>query len=137
MGLDDTGRIGRVVVDPQDSDRVYVCALGRLSAPQQERGVYRTEDAGKTWQRVLFVDANTGCSGIGMDPENPRTLFAGMWQVEMHTWRKTAAARAVGCMFPTIAEPPGLTSRATDYPIRPSAKLTLPLLPPIQIVFMR
>ena len=86
MGLDETGRIGRVVVDPQDSDRVFVCALGRLSGPQQERGVYRTEDGGKTWQRVLFVDTNTGCSGIGMDPNNPRTLFAGMWQVEMHTW---------------------------------------------------
>ena len=86
MGLDQTGRIGRVVIDPQDSNRVFVCALGRLSGPQQERGVYRTEDGGKTWDRVLFVDPNTGCSGIGMDPNNPRTLFAGMWQVEMHTW---------------------------------------------------
>ena len=86
MGLDATGRIGRVVIDPADENRVYVCALGRLSGPQQERGVYRTTDGGKTWERVLFVDENTGCSGIGMDPENPRTLFAGMWQVEMHTW---------------------------------------------------
>ncbi len=86
MGLDQTGRIGKVVIDPQDSDRVYVCALGRLTGPQQERGVYRTSDGGKTWERVLFVDANTGCSGIGMDPNNSRTLFAGMWQVEMHTW---------------------------------------------------
>lgn len=86
MGLDQTGRIGRVVVDPQDPDRVFVCALGRLSGPQQERGVYRTEDGGKTWDRVLFVDENTGCSGISMDAQNPRTLFAGMWQVAMHTW---------------------------------------------------
>ncbi|HEV2464431.1 MAG TPA: hypothetical protein VGT04_11550 [Acidobacteriaceae bacterium] len=86
MGLDNTGRIGRVVIDPQDPNRVYVCALGRLTGPHQERGVYRTEDGGKTWQRVLFVDENTGCSGIGMDPQNPRTLFAGMWQVEMHPW---------------------------------------------------
>jgi photosystem II stability/assembly factor-like uncharacterized protein len=96
MGLDETGRIGRVVVDPQDSDRVYVCALGRLTAPQQERGVYRTEDGGKTWQRVLFVDANTGCSGIGMDPENPRTLFAGMWQVEMHPWAENSGGPGSG-----------------------------------------
>lgn len=86
MGLEQTGRIGRVVIDPQDENRVYVCALGRLTGPQQERGVYRTEDGGKTWQRVLFVNPDTGCSGIGMDPENPRTLFAGMWQVAMHTW---------------------------------------------------
>lgn len=86
MGLDQTGRIGRVVVDPQDPDRVFVCALGRLGGTQPERGVYRTEDGGKTWTKVLFVDENTGCSGLAIDPENPRTLFAGMWQVSMHTW---------------------------------------------------
>jgi len=96
MGLDDTGRIGRVVVDPQDSDRVFVCALGRLSGPQQDRGVFRTEDGGKTWQKVLFVDPNTGCSGIGMDPENSRTLFAGMWQVEMHTWGEISGGPGSG-----------------------------------------
>ena len=86
MGLDQTGRIGRVVIDPEDPERVYVCALGRMSGPQQERGIYRTTDGGKTWDRVLFVDENTGCSGIGIDPKNPRTLFAGMWQAAMHTW---------------------------------------------------
>lgn len=96
MGLDATGRIGRVVVDPEDENRVYVCALGRLGGPQQERGVYRTEDGGKTWQRVLFVDENTGCSGIGMDPENPRTLFAGMWQVSMHTWGEQSGGPGSG-----------------------------------------
>ena len=86
MGLDQTGRIGRVVIDPEDPERVYVCALGRMSGPQQERGIYRTTDGGKTWDRVLFVDENTGCSGIGIDPNNPRTLFAGMWEASMHTW---------------------------------------------------
>src|ERR1700689_2412300 len=96
MGLDETGRIGRIVVDPEDTDRVYVCALGRMTAPQQERGVYRTEDGGKTWQRVLFADANTGCSGIAMDPKNPRTLFAGMWQVEMHTWGENGGGPGSG-----------------------------------------
>jgi photosystem II stability/assembly factor-like uncharacterized protein len=96
MGLDATGRIGKVVIDPKDEDRVYVCALGRLSGPQQERGVYRTVDGGKTWERVLFVDENTGCSGIGMDPGNPRTLFAGMWQVSMHTWGEISGGPGSG-----------------------------------------
>lgn len=86
MGLDQTGRIGKIIIDPQDSNRVFVCALGRVTGPQQERGVYRTEDGGKTWDRVLFVDENTGCSGLNIDPENPRTMFAGMWQVVMHPW---------------------------------------------------
>ena len=86
MGLRETGRIGRIVVHPSNPNVVYVCALGRATGPQQERGVYRTTDLGKTWQRVLFVDPNTGCSGLTIDVRDPNVLFAGMWQVEMHTW---------------------------------------------------
>ncbi len=86
VGLDETGRIGRIVVNPSNPDNVFVCALGRLTGPQQERGVFRTNDGGQHWDRVLFADANTGCSGLAMDARNSRVLFAGMWQVEMHTY---------------------------------------------------
>ena len=86
MGLVETGRIGRIVVHPSNAETVFVCALGRTTGPQQERGVYRTTDGGQHWDRVLFVDENTGCSGLSIDPNNPRVLFAGTWQVEMHTW---------------------------------------------------
>jgi len=86
VGLRETGRIGRIIVHPTNPNVVYVCALGRATGPQEERGVYRTTDGGKSWQRVLFVDANTGCSGLTLDTKNPDVLFAGMWQVVMHTW---------------------------------------------------
>ena len=86
MGLDQTGRIGRIVVHPTDANTVYVCALGRTTGPQQERGVFKTTDGGRTWNRVLFVDPNTGCSGLNIDANDPNTLFAGMWQVEMHSY---------------------------------------------------
>src|SRR6266849_244617 len=86
MGLDESGRIGRIIVNPENADNVFVCAVGRTTGPQQERGVYRTSDGGAHWDRVLFADENTGCSGLAIDPHNPRVLFAGMWQVEMHTW---------------------------------------------------
>ncbi len=86
MGLFETGRIGRIIIHPTNPDIVYVAALGRLTGPQRERGVFRTTDGGKTWQSVLFVDQNTGCSGLAMDPTNPQVLIAGMWQVEMHTY---------------------------------------------------
>src|SRR5947199_5582182 len=86
MGLDETGRIGRILIHPTDPNIVYVCAAGRLTGPQQERGVFKTTDGGKTWTRSLFVDPNTGCSGLAMDSRNSDVLFAGMWQVEMHTW---------------------------------------------------
>jgi len=86
VGLEETGRIGRILVHPANADVAYVCALGRATGPQQERGVYRTTDRGQHWERVLFADENTGCSGLAMDAHNPRILLAGMWQVEMHTW---------------------------------------------------
>ena len=75
MGLDETGRIGRIVIDPHDPNRVFACALGRLGGPQKERGVYRSDDGGKTWQQVLFVDEHTGCSGLDDGPEQfPQSL---------------------------------------------------------------
>lgn len=86
MGLDDTGRIARIIIHPTDPNLVFVCAEGRLTGPQQERGVYRTTDGGQHWDHVLFPDENTGCSGLAMDRQNPRTLFAGTWQVVMHTY---------------------------------------------------
>ena len=85
-GLDGTGRIARIVIHPTNPELVLVCALGRAYGPAQDRGVYRTIDGGKTWARVLFVDPNTGCSDLAVDPGDPNTLFAGMWQFEVKTW---------------------------------------------------
>jgi photosystem II stability/assembly factor-like uncharacterized protein len=85
-GLDETGRIARILIHPTNPDIVFVCATGRLTGPQQEKGVFRTTDGGQHWDHVLFVDEKTGCSGLSMDAKNPRTLFAGTWQVEMHPW---------------------------------------------------
>jgi len=96
MGLQDTGRIGRIIVNPTNADNVFVCALGRTTGPQQERGVYRTTDGGQHWDRVLFAADNVGCSGLSMDPHNPRVLFAGMWQVEMHTWAELSGGPGSG-----------------------------------------
>ena len=96
MGLEKTGRIGRVVIDPGNPQNVLACALGTAYGPQQERGVFRTTDGGATWQSTLFVDENTGCSEIAMDPRNPRILFAGMWQIEIHTWGRESGGPGSG-----------------------------------------
>src|SRR5258707_8720844 len=96
MGLEKAGRIGRVEIDPRNSDVVLACALGHAYGPQPERGVFRTTDGGKTWDKVLFVDENTGCSDLGIDPNNPRILFAGMWQIEIHTWGRTSGGPGSG-----------------------------------------
>ena len=96
MGLEKTGRIGRVIVDPANPQIVLACALGTAYGPQPERGIFRTTDGGATWQRALFVDENTGCSEIAMDPSNPRILFAGMWQLEIHTWGRESGGPGSG-----------------------------------------
>src|SRR4029079_16239384 len=75
MGLEKTGRIGRIVVDPKNTDIVLVGALGHAYGPQPERGVFRTTNGGKTWDRVLFTDENSGCAHLEMDPHNPQVLF--------------------------------------------------------------
>jgi photosystem II stability/assembly factor-like uncharacterized protein len=96
MGLTDTGRIGRVVIHPTNPDVVYAAAMGHSYGPQPDRGVFRTTDGGATWKKVLFVDENTGCSDLAMDPNNPRILFAGMWQLEIHTWGRTSGGPGSG-----------------------------------------
>jgi len=91
-GLEKTGHIGRIVIDPHDPNVVFVAAMGHSYGPQEERGVFRTKDGGKTWQRVLFVDRNTGCADIAMDPHDPKVLFAGMWQ----TWAERSGGPGSG-----------------------------------------
>ena len=96
MGLERTGRIGKVVVHPANPDIVLACALGHAYGPQPERGVFRTTDGGKNWERVLFMDDNTGCSSLAMDPANPRKLFAGMWQLDIKTWGRESGGPGSG-----------------------------------------
>ena len=96
MGLEKTGRIGRVIIDPDNPRHVLACALGTAYGPQQERGIFQTTDGGATWQRTLFVDERTGCSEIAMNLRNPRILFAGMWQIEIHTWGRASGGPGSG-----------------------------------------
>jgi len=96
MGLEKTGRIGRIVIDARNPDVVFAAAMGHCFGPQAERGVFRTKDGGKTWEKVLFVDENTGCSDIAMDPSNPRIMFAGMWQLQIWTWGRESGGPGSG-----------------------------------------
>src|SRR5439155_26589942 len=98
-GLGWTESIARIMIHTPNPDVVLVCALGRGYGPQQPRGVYRTADGDKTWTRVLFVDPNTGCSDLAIDPGDPNTLFAGMWQFEVKTWHLQSGrpGRCLGC----------------------------------------
>ncbi len=96
MGLKDAGQISRIVVDPNNSDRVFVAAIGNAWKPNADRGVFRTTDGGKTWKKVLFVNDTTGASDLVMEPGNPRVLFAGMWQVRRYPWNLENGGKGSG-----------------------------------------
>jgi photosystem II stability/assembly factor-like uncharacterized protein len=86
VGLTDTRHIGAIIVDPNNPDIVFVAALGHAFGPNEERGIFRSGDGGKTWQRVLFRDRDTGGIDVVFDPGNPQTLFASLWQMRRQPW---------------------------------------------------
>lgn len=86
MGLPDSEHIGKIVVDPKNSDTVYAAVLGHLWNSSEDRGVYKTSDGGKTWQKILYVNPDTGCSDIAVDPQEPQVVYASMWQYRRYPW---------------------------------------------------
>ncbi len=80
MGLPDSERISEILVDPRNSDVVYVAVPGHLWDANSERGLFKTIDGGKTWEKLFFIDNDTGCIDIDMDPKNPDLLIASMWK---------------------------------------------------------
>ena len=80
IGLDATRHIGAILVDAHDANTVLIGALGHLFGPNRERGVFRSENGGKTWQQTLFIDADTGVADLRGDPENPAIVYAAAWQ---------------------------------------------------------
>ncbi|HWC95983.1 MAG TPA: hypothetical protein VG456_04520 [Candidatus Sulfopaludibacter sp.] len=86
MGLEDSRHIGRIVIHPTDPNTVYVAAAGHLWGPNSERGVYKTSDGGKTWSRVLYKDENTGAIDLAMDPSDPNTVYAALYQRQRKGW---------------------------------------------------
>lgn len=124
-GLGKTARIPRIVVHPKDPNIVLACALGHAYGPQQERGVFRTTDGGATWERVLFVDENTGCSDLAMDPSNPRVLFAGMWQLEIHTYGRTSGGPGGGLFVSRDGGATWTRLRGNGLPTKPVGKVAV------------
>ena len=87
MGLRDSERIAKILVNPNQTNTVYVCVPGKLWSDSDDRGLYRTNDGGKTWTKILKgANASTGCSMISMEKQNPETIYAGMWDFRRKGW---------------------------------------------------
>jgi photosystem II stability/assembly factor-like uncharacterized protein len=96
VGLHDSRAIGRVIVDPKDADVVYVAALGHPYGPNTERGIFRTMDGGKTWDKVLYKDENTGGIDVAFDPHNSHILFASLWEAHRTPWSLSSGGPGSG-----------------------------------------
>lgn len=96
FGLEKTRHISDVVIHPKDPNIIYITAQGAQYGPSQERGVYRTQDGGKNWSKILTVDQNTGASSLSMDMNNPRILYASMWEHRRYPWIMESGGKQSG-----------------------------------------
>jgi photosystem II stability/assembly factor-like uncharacterized protein len=96
IGLDDTRHIGALIVNPKNPDEVFVAALGHVYGPNTERGIFRTTDGGKTWQKVLYKDDHTGGIDVIYDPNNPLILYASLWEVNRTPWSLSSGGPGSG-----------------------------------------
>ena len=101
MGLEDTRHISRIRIHPHNPDIVYVAALGHAFGPNEERGVFRSIDGGKNWERVLFKSENAGAADLSLDPGNPRVLYAAIWQARRNFWSLSSGGPESG-LYKTV-----------------------------------
>ncbi len=102
-GLDETQHISRIQIDPRNPDIVFVAAQGALYGPNKERGIYKSTDGGKTWKNILFVNERTGCAELSMDMNNPRILYAAMWEHGRRPWQVISGGPGSGLYKSTDA----------------------------------
>lgn len=96
IGLSDTQQISRIRVHPKNADIVYVAAIGHLWGNNEQRGIFRTKDGGKTWEKILYRNAETGASDLIIDPTNPNTLYAAFWQISRKPYRMDSGGDGSG-----------------------------------------
>ena len=102
LGLRDAQQIPNIAVDPKSPNRLFVAALGHPYGPNEERGIYRSTDGGKTFQKVLSKDENTGGNDVDIDPSNPDTVYATMWEERQGPWENSVWAGTNGGIFKSV-----------------------------------
>lgn len=96
LGLPESHHIGKIQLHPTDNNTAWVAVLGHLYSPNKERGVYKTTDGGKNWKQTLFVDDNTGCVDLDINPSNPNEVYAGMWYRVRRAWKFEESGKTSG-----------------------------------------
>jgi len=102
LGLNDSHQIPALAVDPKNADRIFVAALGHPYGPNEERGIFRSTDGGKSFQKVLYKDENTGGNDVDIDPSNPQVVYATMWEERQGPWENSVWAGTDGGIFKSV-----------------------------------
>lgn len=103
MGLHDSHHVPQIVIDPKNPEVVYAASLGRNYGPNQERGVFKTTDGGRNWEKVLYISENVGIVELEMDPSDNKTLYAAAWERERKAWNNVAFGEGSGLYKTTDA----------------------------------
>ncbi len=126
LGLRDGQQIPQIIVDPQDPGRVFAAVLGHPYGSNEERGIYRSLDGGESFERVLYVDANTGASEVAFDPSDPAIVYAGLWESRQGPWENAAWSGPGGGLYKSTDG--GTTWRKLDLP-EPVVQINLGIAP--------
>lgn len=102
LGLQDGQQIPKIAVDPKNPDRIFVAVLGHPYGPNEERGIYRSSDGGKTFEKILYVDENTGGDDVEIDPDNPAIIYATLWQSREGPWENGEWAGTKGGIYKSM-----------------------------------
>ncbi|HJU18537.1 MAG TPA: glycosyl hydrolase [Stellaceae bacterium] len=130
LGLSESRFVGRIRIHPRDPDLVYVAALGDAFGANEERGVFRSRDGGRTWSKILYRDADSGAVDLAMDPHNPRILFAAFWQTRRNFWNLSSGGPGSGLFRSTDGgETWSEISRNPGLPTGPLGKLGVAVSP--------
>lgn len=103
LGLPESHHIGKIQLHPSDQNTAWVAVLGHLYSPNKDRGVFKTTDGGKTWKHTLFIDENTGCVDLDINPANPNEVYAGMWYRTRRAWKFEESGKTSGIYKSTDA----------------------------------
>jgi photosystem II stability/assembly factor-like uncharacterized protein len=139
MGLKDGQQIGDIIIDPKNENRIFVAVLGHPYGPNTERGVYRSVDGGKNWERVLYKDENTGAVQVNFDPNNSNILYADLWAGRQGPWENGAWNGAESGLFKSTDG--GTTwkklTKGLPTPDQGLGRIGFTIAQPIVIVYMQ
>jgi photosystem II stability/assembly factor-like uncharacterized protein len=127
-GLKDSERIARIVIHPGDPNTVFVAALGHLWGPNEERGVFKTSDGGETWNKVLYVNENTGCADLAVNTKNPDILFAAMWEFRRKAYFFTSGGPGSG-LYKSVDGGKNWTKLTSGLPERNLGRIAVGISP--------